>query len=229
MSDGAACAHGNGGQPECGAVRPLPGPGQGHAGQAQGQQAGVDLRGQRALLARHAAAQDLIGGVGQQLQRRPDQGPAAELAAARPQDDQRARKAQRHQHPAQGADLLAQPERGQQGQGQRRQRHDGRELRQRQIAQAEHGQRIAQAKQNGAQTLKARALGAKNLQPMSCHAKAHGQHRLQRIAQPQRHQQRQHGARIFGARIEYRKTGAGQHREADARQRMAMDRRGAVL
>ena len=216
MTDGAAQAHRKRANPQDGRHGSGPGPGQDQGGEAECEQAGVDLRRYRALLARHLRAHDLVGGVGQQLQHRPQQSSKREVITAGTNDDQRARKAQHHQRPAQAAHRLLEPQRGDQRHRNRRHRHNRRELGQRQVAQAHHRAGIAHTEQQPAGDLKAPVRGVKDVHAIAAGAEADREDALQAVPQPQRHEDRYQRTHKFGAGVQHRERSACAYGESDA-------------
>jgi hypothetical protein len=83
-----------------------------------------------------------------------------EVIAAGPDDDQRADEPAHHQHPAQPGHPLAQRQRGQQRDDQRRDHHDGGELAHRHVLEAEEGEQAGAQQQQAAQKLEFGVGGA---------------------------------------------------------------------
>jgi len=158
-------------------------------------------------------ASRLVSGEDEQ-QRQQDR--PAEDGAARAQDDERADEAACHQRPAQPGDLFLQRGGGEQGDDERSDQDDRGELGERHVAQAQERERARRQQQGAAQQLKARVLGSQHRRAVARQQHQRGRHGLERIAEPQAHQDRHADGRHLGGRVEGGEAGDGDDDQADA-------------
>ena len=218
VSHRARQAHGEHARPHPRVTHRLPEERHAQRHQRGGDPAGVELRGGRALLARHHAAQHLVARARGQHAQRPQQRPGEGFASG-PDDGERARQASHHQQPAQRAHRLVQPQSRHHRHAQRHRRHDGRELCQRQGREADEAEQAGHGEQRAAQGLEAGLCGAQRRTPRALQHKGCGQQRLEHVAHPQRHDDGHAHADQLARGVQQSKERAGHHSQRDACQR----------